>query len=81
MQRLVFVLVALCASLAGCRAARIRAEASPVLHCPEQEIGLDERQPGVFTATGCGRLAICHLPEENRAEVTCAGGAETRKPE
>jgi hypothetical protein len=70
---LLFVLIGL---LPGCRTARVRAEASPVLRCPEREIELVEREPGNFIATGCGRLAACWLPTIDRAEVRCEGGAE-----
>lgn len=68
--------MALIAGLAGCRTARVRAEVSPILRCPESDIRIEEREPGTFAATGCGRLAICLLPQVDGGELQCAGGAD-----
>jgi hypothetical protein len=61
----------------GCTAARVRAEASPTLSCPESKVAVDERHPGQWIATGCGRVAICEVPKVAGAEPYCAGGGST----
>jgi hypothetical protein len=71
---LLFPALALILSSLGCTAARVRAEASPALECPEYRVNVDERTPGQWIASGCGRVAICEAPKVAGAEPRCAGG-------
>ena len=71
--RLLALLFAVCS--AGCVHARVRTEAAPTLDCPETRIAVhEETSPGTYTATGCGRAAVCTLPAVSGAEVQCVGG-------
>lgn len=67
--------------VAGCgHARRVRAEAAETLDCASSKIELKEERPGVWTATGCGKAAICTLADTERAEPSCVGGG-SRTPE
>jgi hypothetical protein len=67
-------IVACLIGLAGCVTPRVRTEAHLALQCPEAQIQLTAKGPGTWEAVGCGRLAVCNLPDIDGAEVSCAGG-------
>jgi hypothetical protein len=73
--------VALALSVSGCATARISHEAAFTLRCPEGRVNLQQKQEGVWMATGCGRMAICTLPAVSEAEVQCSGGGESARPQ
>ena len=74
----------LCAALAfslfGCVGPPVRREAAQTLRCPEGKVDLKQRPNGAWQATGCGRMAICVVPEVPGADVQCSGGGETARP-
>jgi hypothetical protein len=59
----------------GCAAMKIRDEASTVLSCSKEKIKVEQKRSDTWLAEGCGRAAICQLPEG--AEVQCVGGGAT----
>jgi hypothetical protein len=73
-MRILFCAV-VASSLFACTAGRVRSEASPTLKCSAHRVSVEEKEPGKWLATGCGRAAICELPEVADAEPQCAGGA------
>jgi hypothetical protein len=69
------VAVLLGALLTGCVGAKIRAEASELLQCPQGQLTLEEKNPDTFYVQGCGKAAVCQAPKGG--EVQCIGGASS----
>jgi hypothetical protein len=65
----------LCALLAGCMGAQIRAEASGLLGCPKGQLTVEEKAADTFYVQGCGKAAVCQAPKGG--EVQCIGGASS----
>ncbi len=60
--------------MTGCMAHRVRAEAAAHLDCPHVQV-VENKEHKSWVAEGCGRRAICAVPDVKGAEVQCAGGA------
>ena len=79
-MKLANVAVALVMVCSGCASQRVRREASLVLQCNDSLEVRKNLEHDTWVAEGCGRQAFCSLPEVDKAEVQCAGGAEGRTP-
>ncbi len=74
-------LLVVSAALLGCVTGRVRAEAASTLDCPKDQVSVgDERPKGTWLAKGCGRAAVCSLPDVDGAEIQCAGGGPVGAP-
>ncbi len=56
----------------GCAALRVQKEAAVTLECESVSVS-ENREYKSWVADGCGRRAICALPDVPRAEFTCSG--------
>lgn len=77
MARIIYPLILLTTVAFGCVSTRVREEAKLTLSCDVVHVEEnDEHQSWV--ARGCGREAICEVPDVKDADVQCAGGAAPR---